>query len=76
MTNTNAIIIGFSLVAASILIAGHIDDAQATFVGARYTITNGDSGLAWVLDTDSGNVVLCKPNSFSGKLEFACVREG
>ncbi len=74
MTNTNAIIIGFSLVAASILIAGHIDNAQA-FVGARYIITNGDSGLAWVLDTDSGDLILCKPSSFSGKIQFSCVRE-
>ncbi len=74
MTNTNAIIIGFSLVAASILIAGHIDNAQA-FAGARYTIINGDNGPAWVLDIDTGDLMLCKPNSFSGKIEFSCVRE-
>ncbi len=75
MTNTNAIIIGLSLVASSILITGHIDNAQA-FAEASYTVTNGGNGLVWVLDTGSGDLILCKPNSFSGKIEFMCVREG
>ena len=71
MTIQHSIIIGFSLIAASILLTGNIKPAQA-FGSGKYTINSGAKGLAWVLNTDSGELTLCVPDITSRNVKFIC----
>jgi len=74
MTTSQSIIIGFSLIATSILLTGSITPAQA-FGGGKYTINSDASGVTWVLNTDTGDLTMCVPQSTSGRIYFRCGSE-
>lgn len=70
MTIQHSIIIGFSLIAASILLTGNIKPAQA-FGGGKYTINSG-AKVAWILNTDTGELTVCVPQTRNSKIYFKC----
>ena len=60
MTNAKAIIIGFSLVASSLLFTRGIEPAKA-FGGGTFTAVSSDAdgSSVWVLNTDNGDLRYC-----------------
>lgn len=75
MTNTQAILIGASIIAASILVSNGIRPAEAQHYGGQYELmhhsnTSANAGV-FRLDTSSGEVSYCYIN---GDQSLTCSR--